>query len=68
MIYYQVEYKDTDGDVWLSIGQRYSDYADALERLMLEFEAHPSLSHRLVQHRRVHTVLSEITANAEVLV
>lgn len=66
MIYYQVEYKDCDG-VWWSIGHRYSDYSDALDRLMLEFEADPSLSHRLVQNRRVHTVLSEITANAEVI-
>ena len=65
MIYYQVEYKDSDG-VWWSTGQRYSKYADALDRLTAEFAADPNYSHRIVQSRRVTTVLSEITANAEV--
>ena len=65
MIYYQVEYKDSEG-TWEKTGPRYSQYADALDRLQLEFKEDPEYSHRIVQSRRVTTVLSEITARAEV--
>lgn len=66
MIYYQVEYKDCEGK-WWGAGPRYSKYSDALDRLQFEFKEDPTLSHRIVQSRQVITVLSEITANAEVI-
>lgn len=66
MIYYQVEYKDSEG-TWWETGPRYSKYAEALARLTHEFSEDPNYSHRIVQSRRVTTVLSEITANSEVM-
>lgn len=66
MIYYQVEYKDCEG-TWMQAGPRYSNYADALDRLAFEFKEDPEYSHRIVQSRRVTTVLSEITAKSEVI-
>ena len=65
MIYYQVEYKDSEG-TWEKTGPRYSKYTDALDRLLLEFKQDPEYSHRIVQSRQVTNVLSEITARAEV--
>ena len=66
MIYFQVEYKDSEG-TWCETGPRYSQYSDALDRLTYEFKQDSDFSHRIVQTRTVHTILAEITAKAEAL-
>ena len=62
---YYVEYKDSTGD-WHKCGPVYRDYADALDRLALEFKQDPECSHRVVERRQVETVLASLTTASEV--